>query len=193
MGGHFGSITLPLASIFDEVFSFEPNDFNFRILRGNVEINKLDNVHLFNSCLYSHLTSLSLARQEKQEIDLPINNQGKFDGDLAYNLGAYLFGESESGLFEHSARTLDSYELDNVAFIKIDVQGADGEVLLGAIQTIKRCSPVIVFEWEEHLSKNFSVTFDSLISELTSLGYEVTQLKVHNEKQVDYIARPIQS
>lgn len=190
VGAHLGSITLALASMFEEVFSFEPNDFNFRILQSNVVINRLDNVRLFNSCLYSHSTILSLGNQEKQEIDLPLNNKGEFDGNLANNLGAYLFDESGSGLFEHSARTLDTYEFNDISFIKIDVQGADGEVILGSLQTIQRCQPVIVFEWEESLSNNFSVKFDSLMNELKSLGYEISQLKVHNEKQIDYLARP---
>jgi FkbM family methyltransferase len=191
IGAHLGSITLALAMIFDKVFSFEPNDFNFRVLRANVAINNLENVCLFNSGLYSHFTSLSLGEEAKQEISLSLNEQGDFDGLTANNLGAYLFTENGSGLFKHAARTLDSYEFNNIAFIKINVQGADGEVLMGALQTIRRCQPVIVFEWEEMLSKNFNVTLDSIKNELGDLGYEISALKVHNQKQIDYVARPV--
>lgn len=191
IGAHLGSTTIALAPLFVEVFSFEPNDFNFRLLRANVVINNLENVHLFNCGLYSHPTSLFLSAQANQEVPLSLNEQGDFDGHLASNLGAYSFSEAGSGFFEHSARTLDSYEFNNISFIKIDVQGADGEVLMGALQTIRRCRPVIVFEWEEILSRNFSVTLDSIMHELSNLSYEISPLKVHNEKQIDYVARPV--
>ena len=37
-------------------------------------------------------------------------------------------------------------------------RGADGEVMIGAAATIRRCRPVIVFEWETLLSRHFSVS-----------------------------------
>ena len=85
---------------------------------------------------------------------------------------------------------MDSYEFENISFIKIDVQGADGEVLMGALQTIQRCMPIVVFEWEDQLAVNFSVTLDVIKRELSALGYGLSVLKAHNEKQIDYIAQP---
>jgi FkbM family methyltransferase len=191
VGAHLGSITVPLASMFERVFSFEPNDFNFRLLRANAGLNGLDNVQLFNHALFSRPASLSLGRRPAQEVDVPLGEHGEFDGASAHNLGAYLFAEDGSGLFEHAARTLDSYELGDVAFIKIDAQGADGEVLMGALQTIQRCRPVVVFEWEDILATRFGVALEEVRRRLGSLGYEIDVLKAHNEKQVDYVARPI--
>jgi FkbM family methyltransferase len=190
IGAHLGSVTVGLAGLFKEVVSFEPNDFNFRILNANVAINCLKNVRLFNNGVFSHETTLALGEQNIQEIPISLDSVGGFDGHSAHNLGAYSFSEQEGGVFGHPARTIDSYRFEEVAFLKIDVQGADGEVLMGALDTIRRCKPVIVFEWEEHLSRNFGVTFESLCRSLSDLGYVVRELKVHNEKQVDYVARP---
>jgi FkbM family methyltransferase len=190
VGGHLGSVTLGLATLFKEVVSFEPNDFNFKILKANVAINGLQNVRLFNSGVYSRETKLALGEQEKQEIAISTNASGEFDGHSANNLGAYLFSEQENGVFEHAARTIDSYHFEDVSFIKIDVQGADGEVLMGALETIRRCRPVVVFEWEELLSRHFSVTFEDVLKSLSDLGYVIDRLKVHNEKQIDYVASP---
>lgn len=190
VGAHLGSTMLPLSSIFDHVHSFEPNDFNFKILRANVVLNNLKNVSLYNNALYSHATHLSLGTEEQQEVVVALND-GDFNGMASQNLGAYLFTENGSGIFKHLTRTLDSYEFNSVAFIKIDAQGADGEVLMGALQTIRRCQPVIVFEWEENLSQNFNVSFGTIKNELSQLGYEISILKAHNEKQIDYVAYPI--
>ena len=190
VGAHFGALTLSLSNIFHEVLSFEPNDFNFCILRGNVAINHLKNVRIFNYPLYSKETTMSLGEEVNQEIPIRFNVSGEFDGHLSSNLGAYFFSEGPDRSFVHLAKTLDSLELSNVSFIKIDVQGADGEVLMGAMDTIKRCRPVVVFEWEEYLSHHFSVSFDKLRKEFESLDYELSPLKVHNEKQIDFVARP---
>lgn len=43
-------------------------------------------------------------------------------------------------------RSIDSYRFQDVALIKIDVEGYEPEVLEGAADTIARCSPLIVFE-----------------------------------------------
>lgn len=190
VGAHFGAITIALSNMFQEVLSFEPNDFNYRVLCGNIAINRLENVRLFNHALYSKEIMLCLGEDDKQEIPVPKNTFTEFNGNLSNNLGAYLFTEGDDRPFGHVARTLDSFGLSNVSFIKVDAQGADGEVLLGAMDTIKRCLPVVVFEWEERLSRQFSVSFDDLCKEFEGLDYQVSPLKVHNEKQIDYVARP---
>lgn len=190
VGAHFGSMTLALSRLFREVLSFEPNDFNYRVLRGNVAVNCLENVRLFNHGLYSKEATLSLGEQSKQEIPISTNASGDFNGHAANNLGAYLFTEGGDRSFAHSARTLDSFGLADVSFIKVDVQGADGEVLMGSMETIKRSRPVVVFEWEEHLSQHFSVSLESLRKQFEEMNYELAPLKVHNEKQIDYVARP---
>ena len=44
------------------------------------------------------------------------------------------------------ALTIDSLGLDRVGLIKIDVEGAEHDVIRGAAQTIARCRPVVVVE-----------------------------------------------
>ena len=43
-------------------------------------------------------------------------------------------------------RTLDSFNLENVDFIKIDCEGYEENVLRGAMDTIRRCRPVVLVE-----------------------------------------------
>ena len=48
-----------------------------------------------------------------------------------------------------AVRTLDSHDFDNVGLIKIDTQGHELRVLKGAIETLKKNKPVVVFEINE--------------------------------------------
>jgi FkbM family methyltransferase len=190
-GAHFGLLTVALARRFDAVTSFEPNEFNASLLRSNVALNDLgDKVEIRRAALFSHRTQLSLAPSEEQEIPLPLDAEGEFDPLSASNLGAYSFTEGGSGMSSAPAYPLDELALDDLAFLKIDVQGADGEVLMGARDTIRRCRSWIVFEWEDTLSRAFGVTLEQMQAELRDLDYIFRVLKRHNEKQVDYLAVP---
>jgi FkbM family methyltransferase len=190
-GAHFGLLTVALARRFDAVTSFEPNEFNASLLRTNVALNDLgEKVEIRRAALFSRRTQLSLAPSEEQEIPLPLDAGGAFDPLSASNLGAYSFTEAGSGMSSAPAYPLDDLALDDLAFLKIDVQGADGEVLVGARDTIRRCRSWIVFEWEDTLSRAFGVTLEQMQAQLRDLDYIFRVLKRHNEKQVDYLAVP---
>lgn len=189
-GAHIGFMTVAMAARFPRVLSFEPNSFNFQLLSANVALNGCGNVTCIKEALFSHETQISLAASSQQEIPMPLSPDGAFDGLSASNLGAYSFVENGSGLSRARARALDSFDLADVGLIKIDVQGADGEVLAGARKTLERCRPVVVFEWEELLARNFGVSFQTLTESLKDLNYSVEVLQQTSEKQVDYIARP---
>jgi FkbM family methyltransferase len=190
VGAHIGLLTVALGRRFRRVLSFEPNDFNYRLLTANVVLNRLNNVECINGALYSECLELSLGKSEQQEIKLPLTPDGAFDGLAGTNLGAYTFTPEGTGIFRAMARTLDSYNLEELAFLKIDAQGADGEVIAGAAETIRRCRPVIVFEWEDELSKNFRLSLADARRQLESQGYSIEPLKAHNDKQHDFIALP---
>jgi FkbM family methyltransferase len=190
VGAHIGLVSIVMARHFPQVFSYEPNRFNYALLVANMALNGLTHVRCFNHALYSRDADLSLGADAQQEIPLPLDCAGGFNGIAATNLGAYDFTENGSGVFATRAVTLDSLGIDNVVFIKIDVQGADGEVIRGAANTIRRCRPVIVFEWETLLARQFSVSLDDVRSIFLDIGYTIEVLKTHNEKQTDYVARP---
>ena len=78
-------------------------------------------------------------------------------------------------------KTLDSFELNNIGFIKMDVEGFEKEVLMGAIQTLKRSNyPNILFEcwgeWKEREGVPAIKIKKELFEYLESFGYKIIQV-----------------
>ncbi len=68
-----------------------------------------------------------------------------------------------------ATETLDNIipAIRNINFIKIDVEGAELQVLRGAINTINRCHPVIVFEHGRGAAEYYGTSPDDIFSFLS--------------------------
>ena len=62
------------------------------------------------------------------------------------------------------------------AFLKIDVEGAEEEVLHGAVETLRRHHPVIVFEHGLGAADEYGTTPEAIHDLVTGLGYEIRGL-----------------
>jgi len=69
-------------------------------------------------------------------------------------------------------KTLDSFNLENVDMIKIDVEGFEEPILIGAKNTIERNLPILVIEQQKHEYQNDMEDTPS-VKLLNSWGYEV--------------------
>jgi FkbM family methyltransferase len=74
---------------------------------------------------------------------------------------------------------LDNLIPENIQidFIKIDVEGAELFVLEGAINTIRRCKPVIVFEHGLGASEFYDATPEKVYMLLTSCGLHIALME----------------
>ena len=122
IGSHVGLWAMQLVKLFDKVECFEPNPEVARLWPWNV---RTDNARLWPFAL------------------------GKIHGKIAleYNPkvsgNAHVTGIDENGI---EMRPLDSFEFEQVDFIKIDVEGYESLVLKGAEKTIRKNRPVMVLE-----------------------------------------------
>lgn len=131
IGAHVGIISYQLSNIFDSVESFEINPDLFPCLEENIKRQQCNNVTLHPVGLGHEQALVDITRKAK-------------------TLGTHVTPNSKGTI---PIRTLDSFDLDNVDFIKIDVEGFETNVIKGALETIRRCRPVILFECKDHGSR----------------------------------------
>lgn len=167
VGGNIGLHTVRFAQLFKQVHSFEPTDINFECLQKNTET--LPGVLLHKLGLGSQPDTLTI------RLPADANNCGNFSiVDFENNTEQTINQVIE-------IRTLDSFSLAP-GLIKIDVQGFDYNVLLGATNTIAQHRPVIIIESETKKSRN------SISDLLSQQGFVVAakirhdQIWVHQEK-----------
>lgn len=87
-----------------------------------------------------------------------------------YNYGGMsLNTRTELGSYPVPVKTLDSFNYNNVGFIKIDVEGWEEEVLRGALTTIATCKPIMYIE-DDRSEKRAS-----LRKYITSMGYSIEE------------------
>lgn len=138
IGANAGCITIPVAQARPQVrvIAFEPQTSLARCLAISAKLNRLNNVEVFTHALGDH----------QGTVDLYVPAHGVCASLIA--------GEANSRAVPCPMTTIDA-EIDagrlpcpNV--IKIDVEGAELQVLSGGVRLIRNHSPIIIFESKQH-------------------------------------------
>lgn len=183
IGAHVGYHSIAYAKMNPEVnvLSFEPQLEIYKLLHKNIKQNSYESrIRTFNCCVGHKEMDITLSEyiDDGLTTDIPVN----YESDNIYNFGGLNVGK---GNIVSKMITIDSLNLKNVDYIKIDVEGAESLVLLGAEQTIKKFKPVICFEDLKQLSLSAKelglAEIPSSYDVLRSYGYtEFTQIPYSN-------------
>lgn len=123
VGACVGFHTRILETIFRDVIAVEPDPTNVECLNKNIH-GELGTIiiqaAMSDKCIQGSLT---------------LNT---------HNCGGHRLVEDSGGNID--VLTIDTLRLNNVDFIKIDVEGMEKKVLIGAKDTILRCKPIIYVE-----------------------------------------------
>lgn len=135
IGAHVGTWSLPFAKHVQHVYSFECTPRTYNILCGNIALRNLDDK------ITAHKTALG-NRTGTATLHIRTEDGG---GNTC------LEGDIRGVPYETPLRTLDSFGLENIGMIKMDVEGLEQQVLEGMSETLKRNNyPRILFEsWAE--------------------------------------------
>jgi FkbM family methyltransferase len=127
----------------------------------------------------------------KVEIHGVVLSDHEGNGVLRYPAGGYMsatVSESNSAAeesgriietFTAPMKTLDSFGLKNVAFVKVDVEGHEEAVLRGGLDTIKQETPILLIEIEERHAPGSLARVSALLGDCGYSGYylDAKQLK----------------
>ena len=160
IGAHIGYYTMLFAKYAGpsgRIFSFEPLPGNFALLQRNIHLNHLQNVHPLNLAVYS--------RTEGITITVPDDQPNPGSGSMYQGKGVRDYHVDATSLDDFC----EKYSL-SPDILKIDVEGAEYDVLIGAIRTIKSCQPKLLIELH-HFDGNLAA--HPVPDLLTAWGYQI--------------------
>jgi hypothetical protein len=102
------------------------------------------------------------------------SSSGKGTLDKSRHAGAWSITKSDNGNSEFDIKKLDDIVRDKVYLIKLDVEGMEIEALRGALNIIRRDSPLLMVEIIENQLKKYNTCQDEIYEFMKSLGYEKT-------------------
>lgn len=167
LGAHIGTFSVLAAKMArgGMVFSYEPDKQNFVQLLKNIKLNNIENIKPLNSAVW----------KERRRINLYYNN----NSSLGHSL---IQGGGESNYYSVESLTLeDIFNSNNIKtcdLLKIDVEGAEYEILFSAPKKIYEKINSIYFEFHEDQAKRWGEK--DLINFLKNNNYKINQLKNSN-------------
>lgn len=158
VGAHIGRFSFPIARLLSEnglVIAIEPDPISFKALMMGIRLNGFNNVIGLNIALSEGGGSVLLCRK------------------FVTATSSIVERENCSDLVEVPMKSLDSLvkelNIPRVDIVKIDVEGAELQVLRGAILTFKKFKPHVFVEVRSYNEKGFEELIKNLSYECRSL------------------------
>jgi FkbM family methyltransferase len=165
VGAHIGKYSIKLGqNKFNKIIALEPNEYNFSLLKKNIVLNSLNNIVAVNKGVYSKKGIIPFYQYE--------------NGDGIHSI-IKTTGEREITNIE--VDTLDNITseigiMEKIGLIKIDVEGAEPEVLKGSFSILEKHHPKLIIE----ILKENAHHLDIIIELLKPYNYNFQQLDEDN-------------
>jgi FkbM family methyltransferase len=129
VGANVGKYSIWMSQFVEKVVAIEPDKQNIAYLKKNISLNGADNIEIIEKACYS----------EETELDFYIDPKDVSTHSL-------LTRKKNARKTRVKTGTLDSLNLKNVLLVKIDVEGAELEVIKGAKKLLQEQRPKIILE-----------------------------------------------
>jgi len=179
IGSYIGQWSWLIADNVNTVYAFEPNIEVYNCLCANIHLKNLSHkIKTFNFGLSSENIDDAVYYSRKNHL------QGSSGFEY---LGLDDDNENITKKYFFPLRRLDDLNLKDIGFIKIDVEGYEKNVLVGAQDTLKNSGypPIILESWDN--SKELNGIYPSiklrkeLFDYIINMGYNLYSVKNYNE------------
>jgi FkbM family methyltransferase len=180
--GHYTIIASKRVGANGKVVAIEASPSNFEILNRNIKLNQLANIINLNHVVYSKETKLKLY--------LP----GEESGHTIYNTVISDRARNEDKFVEVNANTLDyllqskGIKQEQINWIKIDVEGAEFEVLKGAANILSNSKDIAILI-EIHNLRDSTNLYRPIVEFLNLYNFKIEFEKSHHGGEKHIIVR----
>lgn len=174
VGANIGFYTIQIAQLVGKsgcVIAFEPNPSLVSELQMNIRLNGLENVLVENMAL----------SDKPGELDFYFPEEGaESHGSLRSN-NTFKVRHVKKIVADTLDNVLNRLNIAHVDFMKVDVEGAEMLVFMGAARLFSRSNkPVIIFECAEGLCSPFGHQIFDVLNVLSHYGYKFVELDLGN-------------
>ena len=148
VGSHIGFWSKDFTELFNHTYAFDPIP--------QVRECYVKNITNTNYTLYPY----ALGREESKKMFL-------YNPKETGNTHA-----SDRGNLDVTIRTLDSFDLNYIDYIKIDAEGYEIEALIGAKNLIEKCKPFIQVEAKKKVMVKQNISMNDIEDFFESINYE---------------------
>lgn len=149
-----------------KIWAFEPNPESYRCTQITMMLNNIQNVSLLNAGLGEAPSVINLTTKDKKGVSLGGSST------IAKQ-------DREAGTTEQiDVLTIDgSVPKDrNISILQLDIEGFEKQALMGALETIKRCKPILILEDDHGFTKS-----DWFKDNILSLDYNIDKKLHYNQ------------
>ncbi|MDA9996450.1 FkbM family methyltransferase [Candidatus Pelagibacter sp.] len=164
IGANIGSISLPLAKIFNKskIFAIEPTNYAFKKLNKNLNLNK----HLKKNIFLNQLFLSKIKRPKKVWSSWNFtSNKNKHKQHLG------ILHSIKKKSYITLTKFINLKKIKKVDFIKLDVDGHELDILKSGEKFLKKKTPVIFIEIAPYLYPEFGYECSELITYIKKLKY----------------------
>jgi FkbM family methyltransferase len=182
VGAHVGRHTLPLAAIVGpegRVYAFEPLPFAADALNASLAEHPLPAVVLERTAVAAQSGEAEFVVALDRPEESSLRERARYNG------------ETRLTRIKVAVTTLDQSVPPGspIRFIKIDVEGAEWEVLKGGEHLIRRDEPAIAFEFGARVSASYGAGPEDLFDWFEDRGYAIFDLRGHRHTRESFSER----
>ncbi|BAU63254.1 methyltransferase FkbM family protein [Stanieria sp. NIES-3757] len=164
--GFFTVIAAKLVGSTGKVYAFEPDRKNSDCVRHNIQLNQFTNSTVCQKAV-SHTTGtgeLLLAEYSGGHTISVVDRPPDFAGSTVVEIVSI-------------DELINQGQLTPPNVVKIDVEGAELDVLQGMLQTIKQYRPIIIYEVDADKVDSFQQKNELIAALIASLNYQIVPLE----------------